>query len=296
MAVIRASVTVVVPVGGVIAAAPAAGVTVAVPVAEIDYILLTLSARVDSTGRYRFIQETAVVLDAVSLHPEKNVFDAVGTDDFSTHNAEKNLFDSVSVTETFIRTLVFVRNFADAAGITDHQAFELVKPLTDSLSTEEFVTRLTEKFLRSGVAMNDSFDMTDGAVWQFSKSINNVVLPDDKLVKDFSSALRDTAAPTDKAVIDASKAVTDAVAASEAMYRVMDLTKKDSISLSENLAKSFTRSPFTDSILIGDNSARTAIKLVTDSVGNTDSGYLHNQGYCDPTYFAEVYVGDYRTF
>jgi hypothetical protein len=37
-------------------------------------------------------------------------------------------------------------------------------------------------------------------------------------------------------------------------------------------------------------------KAIQDSVTSSDSGYLFSQGYCDLTYFAEDYIGDYRTF
>jgi hypothetical protein len=148
------------------------------PVADVAYILLNSAALLDTTGRYRFVPQVVVVSDLVALTVSKQFADAASAattqDDLAWH-VTKALQDSVSFTEVFVATLVFIRTFADSAAVADTKTLAVDKTLVDLVALGDAAVRNFTKSLADGVAMNDAFDLTDGATYTFTKGVNNVV-------------------------------------------------------------------------------------------------------------------------
>lgn len=125
---LRAGITVVSPVVGTTvsfarssasAVQPSAQATCVVPVADVSYILLATSAYLDESGRFKFIQEITAVTDRAVLSVSKGLVDVASVADFSTREVNKGLSDSISFTETFVRTLIIMRSLADTYSVAD---------------------------------------------------------------------------------------------------------------------------------------------------------------------------------
>lgn len=214
---------------------------------EIDYIELTSVGHMDTTGRFRYIEEIAIIVDAArkdvdkrlatiqsiedriantlqkprddsfflvdaqALTPEKNLDSpAVFVDllakilsrgfddstepqdgphltpqkvaassfeltDFSTHAAQKGLFDSVALTEVVNTLLLFIRNVADQVAATDRPFILFLPPVfSEFVSASDAVLRTWNKTLTDGVAMDDGTSVGDGSTYLFSKNVNNI--------------------------------------------------------------------------------------------------------------------------
>lgn len=177
---------------------PIAGVQASVAAADVAYVLLTVNANLDTTGRFRYIPEIVVVSDAVALAVAKALSSpAVLTSDEVVLETVKGLSDSVSFTEAFLATLVFLRDFADSATVVDAATLAVDKPLADGVVVQETVAQAITKVLASGVAMNDSFEAGDGLLYSFAKGINNVVFAADAATLSHSKGVSDMIAAAD---------------------------------------------------------------------------------------------------
>ena len=169
-----------------------------VPVAEVDYVLLAVSASMDASGRYRYLTDVFAVSDNISFSLSKNFADTFDTTDTPpVFGVTKGLADSVSFTEVFSAILVFLREFTDTQVFTDAPAWSMAKPIADTVAfTESKAFTLTRSF-SDGFAMNDSFDMGDGAVFTVAKSINNVVFLNDVFSQIISKTEADSVTMSD---------------------------------------------------------------------------------------------------
>jgi hypothetical protein len=144
--VTRATVSVVKARASVSVVAPVAGVVVAVPVALIDYILIVPSAYADTTGRFKYVVDSVVLDDAKGIAFTKAVTDALSVSDSApVLDVTKGLTESVTMSDSFSRVLVYIRNFADSASITDAKAFTLTKALTETATISESAARSVDK-------------------------------------------------------------------------------------------------------------------------------------------------------
>jgi hypothetical protein len=276
---------------------PVLSASYAIPVSALSYISLVVDARVDSTGRFKLIRDTSVVLDdAVISFGKALATSTLGTSDTQTLEFGKALSDSVSFTEVFTALIIFVREFADTAGTSDSSAIETIKALGDSTGTTENYVLSLNKLIRDGVAMNDSFDATDGSQFAFTKSVMNMAFIAEELVKTLERPLADSVEPTEAHTYTLGKLLAHSVSTQEALAFEVGLGKADTASVADQPFKSFTRAPFSDSSLIFDVITLQPSKHLTDNIDTGDTGSLRSQGYADFSYFAEDYVGDSRTF
>ena len=211
---LRASVSTVVPV---------VGLTRVYPVSEVAYILLAVSAYLDTTGRYKYTTDVFSVADSASLNTGKTAdADTFAVSDSPVLDTGKGLSDSATMGDTVVTVLIFIRDFTDTASPTDAKTLLISPAYSDTFTTSDTATRSISKALSDSFALNDLSDAA-GPDWSFSDYTNNVV-----------STL--------------------------------------------------------------DSTTVTNTRGLSDSLSSSDSGTLISQGYCDITYFAEDYVGDYRTF
>jgi hypothetical protein len=181
---------------------PVAAVQQVVAAADISYILMVPSASLDTSGRFRYVPELAIITDAVALNVGKTLSSpGVSLEDALTHLTTKGVSDSVSLSEVFLATLVFLRDFADSVDALDAHSIDFSRPLADSFELVENTSSVFTKSLSSGVAMNDSFDLGDGAIYVFTKGVMNVVFAQDAHVKAYNKALADMIAVTDAGVL-----------------------------------------------------------------------------------------------
>ena len=276
---------------------PVLAASYAVPVAALSYISLVIDARVDSTGRYKLIRDTSVVLDeAVWSFGKALASSTLGTSDTQVLEFNKVLSDSVSFTEVFTALIIFVREFADTAGVSDSAAVTTIKALSDSNGVADDYVLTLNKLIRDGVAMNDSFDATDGSQFAFTKSVMNMAFIAEELAKSVTSAKADAVGTDEAHTFTLGKLLAHSISTQEALAFSVDITKADTADIADRPFKSLTRSPFSHSASTDDTFSLQPGKHLTDNLGTGDTGSLRSQGYCDFSYFAEDYVGDSRTF
>lgn len=169
-----------------------------VPVAEVDYVLLAVTATMDASGRYRYLTDAFTVVDNISFSLSKSLTDSFEfTDAAPTFVVTKAFADSVAFTEVFSAILIFLRDFTDTQVFTDASSWTMTKPFADSVGfTESTAFTLTRSF-SDGFAMNDSFDMGDGAEFTFTKSINNVVFLTDTISQIITKTVADSVTMSD---------------------------------------------------------------------------------------------------
>jgi len=201
---------------------PTATVTYTIPAAEIAYINLFLDVVVDTTGLYRYITESVVLVDGKVIAFSKSPSDSVSFADSQAKSTSLRKSDSISLSDVLESLLVFVRFFEETISLSDTSTRSINKVNSESIATSETLAFTFQKYLADSFALNDLSDV-NGTTISFSDFTNNVVSSSD-LILLLSS------------------------------------------------------------------------KTIRDSVTSSDSGYLFSQGYCDLTYFAEDYVGYYRTF
>lgn len=276
---------------------PVVGAQASVAASQVAYILMTPSAYLDTTGQFKYVPELVVVSDAVALAVSKALTEVIdaGTEQVSLATG-KSLSDSVSFTEVFVATLVFLRDFSDTISVPDTVALSFSKALADSFATSDVVARSFSKFLASGFAMNDSFDANDGSTYAFSKGVTNVVFVPDTQTKAVNKALTDTASAADALAVVFSKALADVISTSDTLSVLFEKTLADAVAAQDAAAKSFDKVASPDSVSAADATSLSPTKGISDMIEPVDAGSLVSQNYCDITYFAEDYVGESRTF
>lgn len=169
-----------------------------VPVAEIDYVLLTVAAAMDTSGRYRYITDAFAVVDNISFSLTKSLSDSFSAVDTApAFVVSKPFADSVSFTELFSAMLIFLRNFTDTQGFSDVSIWTVNKPLADTVTFSDTKSFVLTRSFSDGFAMNDSFDLGDGSKYTFTKSINNVVFLDDSFSQIISKTVADSVTMSD---------------------------------------------------------------------------------------------------
>lgn len=149
------------------------------PAADVAYVLLTLDAVADTSGRFKYLPELVVVSDELQKLVQKAAQDSVSLSDVVTLSTTLGVSDSISFSEAFLATLVYVRDFVDSVAAADQHTLAVDKMLADTVSLTEALQYAFVKFLADGVSMNDSFAATDGLLYAFSKYTSNIVFVQD---------------------------------------------------------------------------------------------------------------------
>jgi hypothetical protein len=180
--------------------------------------------------------------------------------------------------------------------IADAAALAVDKALADAVTFSETSVRSFIKSLSDGVAMNDSFDLGDGAVFSFTKGITNVVFTGDALASSFVKVLTDTQAVNDALSFSFSTSFSDSAITTDALSAAVQKYLASAFTLADSISKLTSKSVTVDSFGVSDAIVNSHSKPFSDMIATTSAGALLSQGYCDITYFAEDYVGESRTF
>jgi hypothetical protein len=163
-----------------------AAVTMVIPVNRLNYIVMASAARLDTSGRFRFVVDEAVVLDAAVLDISKLTQSEASVADAHQVSFEPTKTDSVSFTEEFSKLLTYIRNFTDQANITEAQQFQVTKALVDGFVASDALALLASKALASGVELADSIEFL------VAHSVADAITAGDLRVVDFDKQLSDT--------------------------------------------------------------------------------------------------------
>jgi hypothetical protein len=274
-----------------------AEVSYVLPVAAISYIDMKLTASLDVLNKNPYVSDTQVVIDKAVLAVAKQFSDGFSTADAITGKVfGLNKADSISFTDALVVVITFIRDFADAASVSDAVAVDTAKALFDSVGNTDTDSYDFSKFIPDGVAMQDGADVQDGNVHHFEKYVMNMAFPTDANQKFFEKLLSDAFSPIDALSVSFSKPLFDSFAFTDTQTFDFGIVKSDSVNTTESLANAFSKQISPDSIAFSDQIVKNPGKGLSDSAVPEDVGSLRSQGYCDITYFAEDYVGESRTF
>ena len=243
-----------------------------VPAADISYIKLTLGAALDTTGRFKFIADAAVVLDALSYSFRKLFGDAASPIDTKSLTLAKPLAHVAYATDSLMYAVG--KKFADTFGVPDTAARALAKAAFDAYGFSDHSVFSLAKLVKDGVGMNDSFDLGDGSVYSFVKSISNVAFANDQLRRDVAKSLQDSVAAASLAALAVSKApFADATAVADTATLATALRKFDTVAPVDFTARDVAKL-LVDVYVVVDALSQAIEKSLSDSVAATDSATL----------------------
>jgi hypothetical protein len=275
-----------------------ASTTYEIPISQIEYISLGAGVVLDTAGRVKLLSDATIVTDGVAKSFAKGLTDAaMATASQPSLEPRKGLSDSIALADELTRTLVFLRNFADAATVAETSSFQFTRGVDrEFLLVDDTQTLGFTKVITDGFAMNDSADVGDGSTYSFSKGISNITFATDTSTRSMSKGLTDSAATADGApVFGVAKGLFDTVSPAEVQFFVTTKVLLDAIAVPDAPALSVSR-PLTDGASVGDNSFLQFAATRVESTVVADEGFLFAQNYCDLTYFASDYVGVSQSF
>jgi hypothetical protein len=189
---LRASVSTVIPI---------VGLTRIYPVSEVAYILLAVSAYLDTTGQFKYTTDVFSVTDTTSLNTSKIAdVDTFTTVDDTTRSTGKGLSDSATMGDSVLTVLIFIRDFTDTASPTDAKTLLISPAYSDTFTTSETTAFSISKTLSDSFALNDLSDAA-GPTWSFSDFTNNVVSTSDSTTVTNTKGLSDSLSSSDSGTL-----------------------------------------------------------------------------------------------
>jgi hypothetical protein len=182
-------------------------------------------------------------------------------------------------TSAFLDTTGQFKYVPEIVVVSDAVALAVAKQLADGATTVDDLTLQVAKSLNDSVSFTEVFV----AVRVFTREFADYVAPTDRPYKTTSKPFADTYSISDVARPVLTKRVFDGVAMSDAF----DATDGSVFVFAKNAA---------NVVFAVDTKVFSHNKPFGDMIGASDEGLLVSQNYCDPTYFAEDYVGESRTF
>jgi hypothetical protein len=282
-----ASITSVKPRVSVVVTSPVVTASVSVPAASIEYVELVVGAGLDTTGRFRYVQEIVVMSEFVGLSVSKPAQDEAVIADASSFEFDANTADSVALTDVFFKLLIFTRNFADQVDLSDAQQFQLAKALADAVEAQDASAFALNKPLLDGVGVADHVAL------QAIKAVLDAIALGDLQVKSVAKALSDPAVVMDAAVLATQRPVTDAalvsdistVSAAKGLFdqqQINDVTQAavnkavaDAVLMVESATFAVGKL-FSDATLTADQVSLLVNRLVQDGVAMSDSADLED--------------------
>jgi len=290
-----ASITRIKPRMSVAVVRPNAAITASVPAADIDYVELSLTGYLDTTGRFKYVQEIVLMVDAIRFNTTKRLTDSFAPVDQPRKTPSKPFFEAIVLSEYFAKTLIYNRTFTDTFPLTDSARRSVVKALVDQALMSDSVRRNVTKLLTDSQAvvdlaaktpnkkLTDSVSFTDATTRTPSKTLTDSISLTDATSKSKSKLLTDSTTPTDDLSVAFEKLLADGV------------NIDDSASIGDGIEYYFSKF-LNNTAFVSDSVVIDHGRTLVDDFTLADDGLLQMQDYCDITYFAEDYVGTSRTF
>jgi hypothetical protein len=188
---LRASVSTVIPI---------VGLTRIYPVSEVAYILLAVSAYLDTTGQFKYTTDLFSVTDTTSFSTSKIAdVDTFTTVDDTTRSTGKGLSDSATMGDSVLTVLVFIRDFTDTASLADVSTLLVSPAYSDAITPSDTIAQSFSKALTDSFALNDLSDAA-GPTFSFADFTNNVVSATDNSIFSNSKILSDSFSLSDSGV------------------------------------------------------------------------------------------------
>jgi hypothetical protein len=266
------------------------------PLAGVDYIDLIVGARVDESGRFKFIQSITAVVDGTAYSLSKVLGDSVTAPDTTSVSALKALADGLMVADN--ETVVALKALAGTAPMLDDETIDVAKLLQDAPQVLDLVAKVLSRPLA------DTFGMTDDETVAALKGLSDSVTMQDTVATllIFTRNFSDTVATPDL------RTTTFVPATRVEQISVADV---GSMEYQKNLADGFAMNDGSEAVdgsiysfskgisnvaFVGDAKSLIFAASRVESVSVADAGLLSVQDYCDLSYFAEDYVGLSQSF
>lgn len=252
---------------------PSSATTVTIPAAAVAYVDLVLGASLDTTGRYKFIADVSVVLDATAVEVRKLLGDAFALGDHTAIAFSKAAVSSITTADAL--TQAVAKALADSHGLDDRVAYGLAKASFDAFGFTDSDTFALDKLVRDGVGMNDLFDATDGSLYSFVKNVANVVFANEQLARDVSKKLQDSVAAVSFPVLHVQKAPFIDATGEVTDFNFLQplLNKADTVSAGSVTTLDITK-PLVDAFSYVEFFATAVVKSLADVASPSDASAL----------------------
>ena len=254
--------------------------TYVVPVSEIAYILLSSSARMDTSGLFRFIGETIGIADSSVLTFSKPLTDSSTIADISALSfVPATKTDSVTSSDSSVRTPQLGKTETISVADSNALAFTL-GTVTESLATNDSPALNFQKPVAETVSFSDSALV----MLIFIRDFFDTLTLSDTSSLSFAPATKvETVTSGDSSYYAFDQFLTEAFAMND-LADVGDGISFEFIDFTANV------------VTITEAAVISTASSATDSFSLSDAGVGSIQDYCDITYFAEDYVGIQFTF
>ena len=253
-------------------------ITYALPAASVEAVVLVAAVVLDKAGSYKYFRDVLVVSEGKSFSLSKPLSDTTLVFDTPALNLALPRADSVSSSDT--TTTEAQKGLFDATSVASAQAYALTRGAeTDSVSPSD-----TDVYV-FGKGLFETPTITEAARYELART-----LADSPTVLDAHANAFSTSIPED---IFIAETVTPTLV----YVRYFDdgFALNDNFGAGDGVAFVWERTVANVAIMV-DNSSIVLQYAKSDGTVITESGSIVSQGYCDPTYFAEDYVGDSRSF
>lgn len=275
---------------------PRVGVEYVTPVASLEAIYFVVATRVDTSGRYKFLQDATAVVDGTAFALTKPLSDVVAPPDAISVSALKVLADGIAMVDA--ETFDTLKALADTAPMLDDETIDVAKLLQDAPELLDLAAKVMSKSLA------DAFGFTDDETVSALKGLSDSVEMQDVIatlllfIRNFDDAV--------SVGDDDSWVFTPATKVEQ-----ITVTDTDNIDYQKNIADGFAMNDGSEAVdgstysfskgisnvaFVGDVRSLIFTTSRVESVSVADAGLLSVQDYCDLSYFAEDYVGLSQSF
>jgi len=174
----------------------AATVTHVYPVSDISYILLASAAYLDTTGLFKYTTDSVTVVENTAFVVSKIAdADSFYLDDATTVDFEQTTSDSVTMSDSVVTVLIFIRDFAEIISLADSAA-KLISP-----AYVETVSTADTKVIAVDSGKADSFSLSDFTAVVYSPAYSDTVSSLDATTLATSKLFSETMSTSDSGLV-----------------------------------------------------------------------------------------------
>jgi hypothetical protein len=267
-----------------------------VSLATIDYVYLNVGVVLDTTGRFKYIQDIAAVLDGTAFALTKPLSDAVTPPDAISVSALKALADGFAMNDGSEAvdgsTYSFSKGISNVTFATDATATAALKYLQD---TQPMLDAIAKSLTRP---IADVFNLADDETVAALKGLSDSVTMQDTVstlflaIRNFddSFSVPDLRATTFTPAVKAEQIIVadnDVIAFTKGLVHGVASTDISSLAADKSL---------NEAVAVDDADVLLFSPSRVESTTMTDAGVVSIQDYCDLDYFVEDYVGLSQSF
>jgi len=270
---------------------------------EVAYIEMASSVRLDTTGLFRFIPETVVTNDGIAFTLSRPLSNSFSVSDATFVAALKLLQDGFAMNDGADAvdgsTYSFSKGIQNVTFVVDATTQSALKFLADSFGQLDLLAKVLSR------PVSDSFSMTDGI--QSVDALKGI--PDSITMQDSLETLLLFIRDFDDQVSVPDLRATLFVPSTK--IEQITVADNDVIGYQKNIADGFAMNDGSEAVdgsqysihkgisnvaFVGDSRSSFFTTSRLESTTVADAGFVSAQSYCDPTYFAEDYVGVSQSF